>query len=112
MEWKRDSKRYDCYPAHHALLTQVLAFQTAVALAVYDANHKNKGVVPQPEDKHEGPGLIPKVMESHLRQVVSMSSAFRTYIKAAHQGKTDSDVAYAYGNRDDKTPSTPARPGL
>lgn len=65
------------------------AFQTAVALAVYDAKHRNKGPVP-------------KVMESHLKQVVSMSSAFRKYITATHDDKDHSTRAYIHGNRDDR----------
>ncbi|KAH7088211.1 hypothetical protein FB567DRAFT_333459 [Paraphoma chrysanthemicola] len=72
------------------------AFQTAVALAVYDWKHKKN-------DDH------PEVTENHLKQVVSMSSAFRKYMKAAHSGMDDSALALKYGNREDGFPSTPLR---
>jgi hypothetical protein len=69
------------------------AFQTAVALAVYDS----KTAGGQSGDK----AAIPKVKESHLKQVVSMSSAFKRYITSTHEGISDSDLAYRYGNRND-----------
>ncbi|KAH7396153.1 hypothetical protein BKA66DRAFT_566658 [Pyrenochaeta sp. MPI-SDFR-AT-0127] len=72
------------------------AFQTAVALAVFDSKQK-KGT------------SVPKVTENHLRQVVSMSLAFRKYIKAAHAGMDDSDLAFKRGNREDRFPSTPGK---
>ncbi|KAH7077666.1 hypothetical protein BKA63DRAFT_489217 [Paraphoma chrysanthemicola] len=72
------------------------AFQTAVALSVYDWKHKKN-------DDH------PEVTENHLKQVVSMSSAFRKYMKAAHEGMDDSALALKYGNREDGYPSTPLR---
>jgi len=49
------------------------------------------------------------VLEEHLKQVVSMSSAFRRYITAAHSGMDDSTWAFKYGNREDKFPSTPGK---
>jgi hypothetical protein len=72
------------------------AFQTAVALAVFDAKH-NKSSDP------------PEVTENHLKQVVSMSSAFRMYMAATHSGMDDSTLAFKHGNREDKYPSTPAK---
>ncbi|XPT04388.1 hypothetical protein M3J09_013467 [Ascochyta lentis] len=75
------------------------AFQTAVALAVYDSKHNNRSSEP----------AIPEVTEDHLRQVVSMSSAFRKYITAAHEGMDDSVLAYKYGNRDDGISTAPGR---
>jgi hypothetical protein len=72
------------------------AFQTAVALAVYDAKQKASGDPPE-------------VLEHHLKQVVSMSSAFRKYMTAAHSGMDDSTWAFKHGNREDKYPSTPAK---
>lgn len=72
------------------------AFHTAVALAVYDSKHRNQGP-------------IPKVTENHLKQVVSMSSAFRNYIKAAHNDEDHSARAFRLQNRDDKAPSGPPR---
>lgn len=73
-----------------------LAFQTAVALAVYDA-------------KHGGEGPVPKVKEKHLKQVVSMSSAFKKYIKATHNDKDLSDRSFERGNRDDRVSMTPKK---
>lgn len=66
------------------------AFQTAVALAVYDANHGQKGP-------------IPEVTEEHLQQVVAMSAAFKRYVVAAHSKKDHSRIAFEDGVRDDKT---------
>ncbi|KAH8708362.1 P-loop containing nucleoside triphosphate hydrolase protein [Phaeosphaeriaceae sp. PMI808] len=72
------------------------AFQTSVALAVFDSKQKN----------NKGP---PKITEKHLEQVVAMSSAFRNYMKATRDGMDDSTWAYKRGNREDKYPSTPAK---
>ncbi|RYO66689.1 hypothetical protein AA0116_g2432 [Alternaria tenuissima] len=72
------------------------AFQTAVALAVFDAKYKTSGKVPE-------------VTEAHLKQVVSMSSAFRKYMTATHSGMDASSWAYKHGNREDKYASTLAR---
>ncbi|KAJ2995711.1 hypothetical protein NUW58_g1198 [Xylaria curta] len=72
------------------------AFQTAVALAIFEANTaKEKGVADEKS--------IPEVKESHLTQVVSMSTAFKKYITATHQGMDDVDMAFKLGIRDDKT---------
>jgi hypothetical protein len=71
------------------------AFQTAVALAVYDANFKHRGAVP-------------RLTEDHLEQVVAMSTAFKDYIKGTHQGMTESERAAFYGLRND-SPSDNAR---
>ncbi|KAG9200065.1 hypothetical protein G6514_007662 [Epicoccum nigrum] len=72
------------------------AFQTAVALAVYDSKHKSK---------EGGEPAVPEVTEDHLRQVVLMSSAFRKYMKAANNDMDDSDLAFREGNRDDRVMS-------
>ena len=75
--------------------SQIAAFQTAVALAVFDANMaKEKGV--SDED------FIPEVKERHLGQVVRMSAAFKEYITATHEGIEDADYAYKLGIRHDK----------
>ena len=73
-----------------------IAFQTAVALAVYDSKHKSK-------DGDEP--AVPEVTEDHLRQVVLMSSAFRKYMKAANNDMDDADLAFREGNRDDRAMS-------
>ncbi|KAF3045326.1 hypothetical protein E8E11_003333 [Didymella keratinophila] len=65
------------------------AFQTAVALAVYDAKHGSKGP-------------IPEITEKHLEQVVEMSAAFKEYVKATHGKKDHSRIAYEDGVRDDR----------
>ena len=45
---------------------------------------------------------IPEVTEAHLSQVVSMSAAFKRYIKATHEGVDDADHAFRLGNRYDR----------
>jgi len=90
MEWKGNQKRsVTLNESVSALLifTQI-ALQTAVALAVFDSKSKQNQAVP-------------KVTENHLKQVVSMSSAFRQYIIAAHSGMDDSTWAFKRGNRED-----------
>ncbi|RYC65182.1 hypothetical protein CHU98_g1061 [Xylaria longipes] len=72
------------------------AFQTAVALATFEANTaKQKGI----SDERR----IPEVKESHLTQVVNMSAAFKDYIIATHEGLDDVDMAYKLGIRHDTT---------
>ena len=78
------------------LANRWIAFQTAVALAVYDSKHKSK--------EGDEPG-VPEVTEDHLRQGVLMSSAFRKYMKAANNDMDDSDLAFREGNRDDRVMS-------
>lgn len=73
----------------------MIAFQTAVALAVYDSKHKSTG-------KDGDEPAVPEVTEDHLRQVVLMSSAFRKYMRAANNDMDDSDLAFREGNRDDR----------
>jgi hypothetical protein len=46
------------------------------------------------------------VRESHIRQVVSMSRAFKDYIKSTHDDMSESEMAYRSGLRDDKKIST------
>lgn len=70
------------------------AFQTAVALAVFDTKvAKEKGA--RDDD------MIPEIKERHLNQVVTMSSAFKNYITATHEGIGDADMAYKLGIRHD-----------
>ncbi|KAF3039787.1 hypothetical protein E8E12_009103 [Didymella heteroderae] len=78
------------------------AFQTAVALAVYDAKHDG-------QNKNSSEPAIPEVTEDHLKQVVMMSSAFRKYMRAANENMDDSDLAFKEGNRDDRTSSAPSK---
>ncbi|KAJ5956435.1 hypothetical protein N7501_010714 [Penicillium viridicatum] len=66
------------------------AFQTAVALACFQA-------------KQEG-SPIPELTDDHLRQVVNMSHNFKSYVKAV-RGKEE-DYAYAAGVRNDTTRSS------
>ncbi|CAI7655938.1 unnamed protein product [Penicillium glandicola] len=66
------------------------AFQTAVALACFQA-------------KQEG-NPIPELTDDHLLQVVNMSHNFKSYVKAV-RGKEE-DYAYAAGVRNDTTRST------
>ncbi|OAK94707.1 P-loop containing nucleoside triphosphate hydrolase protein [Phaeosphaeriaceae sp. SRC1lsM3a] len=71
------------------------AFQTALALAIADskaARQKNRPEV----------DCVPLLTEAHLSQVVHMSAAFKTYIKATHEGMNESDLAFRLGNRYDE----------
>ncbi|KAI0537930.1 hypothetical protein GGR58DRAFT_323861 [Xylaria digitata] len=71
------------------------AFQTAVALAIFDSNISGeKGASDQDS--------IPEIKEKHLTQVVNMSTAFKKYITATHEGIGDADMAYRLGNRLDR----------
>ena len=77
------------------LLLTTTAFQTAVALAIFDSKSaREKGI--SEEDS------VPEVTESHLAQIVGMSGAFKKYIKATHEGYEDADLAYKLGNRHDR----------
>ncbi|KAI8960209.1 hypothetical protein F5Y11DRAFT_358596 [Daldinia sp. FL1419] len=70
------------------------AFQSAVALALYDSKKaRERGV--SVEDS------IPEVKEAHLKEIAHMSTAFKNYITSTHQGVKDSDMAYRLGIRDD-----------
>ncbi|KAK2745130.1 hypothetical protein FQN57_004037 [Myotisia sp. PD_48] len=68
-------------------------FQTAVALAVYDAR-----IAREKDENYTKP---PQVTDKHMRQIVDMSSAFKEYIKNTHDGKNASAMAYSFGLRDD-----------
>ncbi|KAI1483504.1 hypothetical protein F4774DRAFT_164561 [Daldinia eschscholtzii] len=70
------------------------AFQSAVALALYDSKTARERGVPV-EDS------IPEVKEAHLKEIAHMSTAFKNYITSTHQGVKDSDMAYRLGIRDD-----------
>lgn len=72
-----------------------VAFQTAVALAIFDARTA--------DEKSGAPKgtTVPEVKERHLRQVVSMSAAFKKYMIKTHQEMTDSQRAYKLGSRHD-----------
>lgn len=73
----------------------IAAFQTAVALAVFDSRiAREKGA--SEEDS------IPEIKEKHLAQVVNMSAAFKEYITATHEGIDDADRAYRLGIRHDR----------
>ncbi|KAJ5650644.1 ATPase AAA-type core [Penicillium longicatenatum] len=63
------------------------AFQTAVALACFQAKQEGKD--------------IPELTDDHLRQVVTMSHNFKSYLKAV-RGKEES-LAFAAGIRNDAT---------
>ncbi|KAI1774260.1 hypothetical protein F4818DRAFT_452329 [Hypoxylon cercidicola] len=71
------------------------AFQSAVALAIYDSKvARDKGA--SEED------AIPEVKEKHLKQIADMSTAFKSYMVSTHDGVKDADMAYKLGIRDDK----------
>jgi hypothetical protein len=92
MERTRDSKWYDYSSLDVSTFSTDYgtAFQTAVALPLYDAKGSE----------------IPVVKESHLQQVVSMSRAFKNYIMATHEDMTDAEMTYKSGLRDDSKDST------
>ncbi|KAI1086590.1 hypothetical protein F5B19DRAFT_501178 [Rostrohypoxylon terebratum] len=71
------------------------AFQSAVALAIYDSRvAREKGA--SVEDS------IPEVKESHLKQIAKMSTSLKNYMTSTHEGIKDSDLAYKMGIRNDK----------
>ncbi|KAJ4399969.1 hypothetical protein N0V91_009042 [Didymella pomorum] len=70
------------------------AFQTAVALAVYDAK--------QPDG-----GDVPYMTENHLEQVVAMSLAFKNYMKKTRQNMSESEWAAMKHNRYDSGTDRP-----
>ncbi|KAI0381093.1 hypothetical protein F5Y04DRAFT_281067 [Hypomontagnella monticulosa] len=71
------------------------AFQSAVALAIYDSKMaREKGA--SIEDS------VPEVKESHLQQIATMSTAFKNYMVSTHEGVGNSDLAYKTGIRNDK----------
>ncbi|ETN45992.1 uncharacterized protein HMPREF1541_00175 [Cyphellophora europaea CBS 101466] len=72
------------------------AFQTVVALATFDAKNEGEKRGKSPDD------VVPEIRESHLRQVVAMSAAFRKYMTSTHEGMEDPDHAFRLGNRDDR----------
>lgn len=78
--------------------SQTTAFQTAVALAIFDAKVARERVKGsgKPDNK-----IIPELKEKHLIQVVNMSAAFKKYITATHEGMDASDCAFKLGNRHD-----------
>lgn len=79
----------------------LLAFQTAIALAIADSKAaKEKG--------HADKDCIPQVTEAHLSQVVSISAGFKSYVKATHEGIEDSDMAFKLGNRYDWVEPVPS----
>ncbi|KAI4863989.1 hypothetical protein F4820DRAFT_470922 [Hypoxylon rubiginosum] len=71
------------------------AFQSAVALAIYDSKTARERGASE-ED------AIPEVKEKHLKQIADMSTAFKSYMVSTHDGIKDGDMAYKLGIRDDK----------
>lgn len=69
------------------------AFQTAVALACYEA-------------KSEG-SKVPEVTEEHFEQVVNMSASFKNYMKSALHGD-EAALAYMSGTRNDNFKAPPS----
>ncbi|KAI1378365.1 hypothetical protein F4677DRAFT_466113 [Hypoxylon crocopeplum] len=70
------------------------AFQSAVALAIYDSRTaREKGASIEES--------IPEVKERHIEEIANMSTAFKSYITSTHEGIKDSDMAYKLGIRDD-----------
>jgi hypothetical protein len=67
--------------------SQLQAFQTAVALACFQAKQEGKD--------------IPELTDDHLRQVVTMPHNFKSYLRAV-RGKEES-LAFAAGIRNDAT---------
>ncbi|RAL09607.1 ATP-binding protein [Aspergillus homomorphus CBS 101889] len=63
------------------------AFQTAVALACFEAKQRNEPV--------------PKLSDRHLVQVVTMSRNFKAYMQATER-HDESQVAFLEGSRDDR----------
>jgi hypothetical protein len=85
VEWARDSQWYmplkvSQYP-NQVANKHFIAFQTAVDLALYDAQGKDIAIV----------------KESHLKKVVQMSQSFKDYMKATHEN-LDGNHFIAYLN--------------
>ncbi|KAL0258658.1 hypothetical protein SLS55_006156 [Diplodia seriata] len=72
------------------------AFQTAVALASFEAKQSGE--------------QIPTVTEDHISQVVDMSSTFKDYMKSALQAN-DADIAYRDRLRNDRFKLVPMSDG-
>ncbi|KAH6974935.1 hypothetical protein BKA56DRAFT_589801 [Ilyonectria sp. MPI-CAGE-AT-0026] len=74
------------------------AFQTAVALAIFDGKVARERARDSDKPDNE---IIPQLKEKHLIQVVKMSAAFKKYITATHEGMDSSVRAFKLGNRHD-----------
>lgn len=72
-----------------------VAFQTGVALAIFDAKQKSEA------NGKDLAKVVPEIREKHLQQVVNMSKDFRLYMRSANENIDDADMAYKLGNRDD-----------
>ncbi|OJJ98703.1 hypothetical protein ASPACDRAFT_1244, partial [Aspergillus aculeatus ATCC 16872] len=70
------------------------AFQTAVALACFEAKERQDPV--------------PKLTDRHIRQVVQMSRNFKAYMHATRGRNNESQVAFLDGLRDDRHPAAGA----
>ena len=76
-----------------------LAFQTAVALAMYD--HRKTFDVNK-DDSDDSEPSYPTVEEKHLKQVVNLSTAFKKYMRSTRHDMKYSDYAWKHGLRDDE----------
>jgi hypothetical protein len=79
----------------------MLAFQTAVALASFEAKQNDERNGGQAEKTKS----IPKLTEEHIGQVVKMSQNFKRYIKDTIQSD-DASFALQAGLRSDRTRAT------
>ncbi|PSN73728.1 hypothetical protein BS50DRAFT_629714 [Corynespora cassiicola Philippines] len=75
------------------------AFQTAVALAMYD--HRKTFDVNK-DDSDDSEPSYPTVEEKHLKQVVNLSTAFKKYMRSTRHDMKYSDYAWKHGLRDDE----------
>jgi hypothetical protein len=73
MEWERDKKwSADLFPLQMTVSLTVTAFQTAVALAEFEAVKDQEGKI--------------VLTDKHLRAVVEMSRDFKEYLHDLHKG--------------------------
>lgn len=95
MEWERDPKRYVLYPLPFSIMirgvcvcaNESLAFQTAVALAEYEANKDGAEIV--------------TLKDRHLKSVVKMSKSFKEYLRSTHKNQDSSKRARMFEWRND-----------
>ncbi|KAK6823808.1 hypothetical protein RU639_006241 [Aspergillus parasiticus] len=73
--------------------TKRQAFQTTVALACFQAKRDGKGT--------------PKLTDEHLRQVVTMSHNFKSYLKTAHFA--EEEMAFQTRVRNDEIKASEGR---
>ena len=96
LDWNgREIRNGSCTQnSSYEITDRVQAFQTATALAQYDADNSKEPIT---------------LKESHLRRVVGLASQFHRYLASVNQDLTQSDLAYKRRLRNDKIDAQRAR---